>query len=156
MWTCVARRIQLHWWGDRVVLVQGFEVFFPRFIGRESSPICHWGVTPRGEYRSCMRSFSPGTKWLICNVVFNWQVGLLLWFSLMLLSQRNLADWIGLFSLFTVELLQFQITTRNRMTEKAVRVLLESLPNKSFRKIIAYETICRIKSLFHLVPHPFW
>lgn len=42
------------------------------------------------------------------------------------------------------------------MTEQAIRVSLKKLPNKNFRKIIVYKTIYRLKSLFYLVPVPFW
>lgn len=42
------------------------------------------------------------------------------------------------------------------MTEKAVGVSFKKPLSKNFRKIIVYKTIFRIKSLFHLVPVPFW
>lgn len=102
------------------------------------------------------QSFCQGTKWLICSVVFNWQVGPLLWFFLVLLSQHNFSGWVGFFCLFAVELLWFQVARRTRMTEKAIRVSLKNLPNKNFRKIIVSKVTYRLKSLFHLVPVPFW
>jgi len=69
---------------------------------------------------------------------------------------RNLADRIGVLYLLAVELPQFQTTKRSRITEKDIRVLLENLPNKSFRKITVYQTVYRIKSLVHSVPLAFW
>lgn len=42
------------------------------------------------------------------------------------------------------------------MAEKAIRVSLKRLPSKSFRIIMVYKTNYRLKSLFHLVPAPFW
>lgn len=79
------------------------------------------------------QSFCQGTKWFICNVVFNWQVGLLLWIFLVLLSQHNFFfwGWIGFFYLFAVELLRFQVARRSKMTEKAIRVSLKKLPSKN-------------------------
>lgn len=114
------------------------------------------GLLPAVVTADHTQSFYQGTKWWIFNVVFNWQAGLLLWFSLVLLSQHKFSGWIGFFYLLAVELLWFQVARRSRMTEKAIRVSLKKLPNKNFRKIIVHETICRLKSLFHWVLDTFW
>lgn len=42
------------------------------------------------------------------------------------------------------------------MTEKAIRVSLKKLPNKNLREMVVHKTICKLKSLFHLVPGHSW
>lgn len=79
------------------------------------------------------QSFCQGTKGFICNAVFNWQVELLLWFSLCFWASITFFfwGWIGFFYLFAVELLRFQVARRSKMTEKAIRVSLKKLPSKN-------------------------
>lgn len=100
------------------------------------------------------QSFCQGTKWFICNAVFNWQVELLLWFSL--------CFWASITFFFEVELgfstylllsyWGFKWQEGARWLKKPLEFHWRSSP----AKITVYKTIYRLKSLFHLVPVPFW
>lgn len=90
-YSCTGGVIKLLW-------CRGLRYFFPVLLKGNPRPstieVSHLGVTADRTVQS-----SQGTKWGIRSVIFNWQIWLLLWLSLMLLTQCNLTDWIGFFYL---------------------------------------------------------